>query len=177
MQHTEDADDHVMRLAGCTHLEEMLDLCDFLLGRELDQETLSHVELVQERAFELEELITEIDDRTLSVSVEKARTQLETIAAFFDHHGMKMAIRTRTTKRILSQDAYFVQLHRAQAQGEDARKLARLEVQAGHICKKCGSRMVLRTASESGRHFWGCSRYPQCHSSFSVSNEELLKLE
>ena len=33
------------------------------------------------------------------------------------------------------------------------------------ICPRCGSKMVLRTASRgenAGKQFWGCSRYPKC---------------
>ena len=172
-----DHDDEVMRLAGCTHLEEMHDLCDFLLARgSLDVDAQAHVEQVQERAFELEELLDEIEDRTLSVSVEEAAGQLDTLALFFDQHAMKMARRARTMKRTLAQDPYFVQLRHDQAQGEDARKLARLEVEAGHVCNKCGARMVIRTGAESGDHFWGCARFPHCRSSFRLSREERQQL-
>lgn len=33
-------------------------------------------------------------------------------------------------------------------------------------CTKCGNKMILRFASKgskSGKHFWGCSNYPECN--------------
>lgn len=38
-------------------------------------------------------------------------------------------------------------------------------------CPKCGSPMVLRTATRgerAGKHFWGCSTYPHCHGIINV---------
>lgn len=38
-------------------------------------------------------------------------------------------------------------------------------VKASPLCPKCGSTMVLRTATRgdlAGQSFWGCSRYPAC---------------
>lgn len=148
-------------------------MCEFILARELDAETRAHVEQVQEKAFALDELIDEIEEHELSVSVEEASEQLEALVAFFAHHAMKMAHRTRTTKRVLSQDAYFVQLRHEQAQGEDSRKLARLEVESGRMCKRCGARMIIQMRKQDGHPFWSCSRFPQCTSSFDLSREEL----
>ena len=31
-----------------------------------------------------------------------------------------------------------------------------------NICPRCGGKLVLRTASQTGRSFYGCSNYPQC---------------
>lgn len=39
------------------------------------------------------------------------------------------------------------------------------QTQAGPICPKCGSAMILRKAkrgSNAGGQFWGCSRFPEC---------------
>lgn len=39
------------------------------------------------------------------------------------------------------------------------------ENEVKHICPKCGSELVLRTANKgknAGKCFWGCSGFPKC---------------
>lgn len=39
------------------------------------------------------------------------------------------------------------------------------------LCPKCGSKMVLRTAKKgpnSGKQFWGCTKFPKCYGSKSI---------
>ena len=41
------------------------------------------------------------------------------------------------------------------------------------VCKRCGARMVLRTAqtgAHKGQKFWGCSNYPVCR--FTIRIED-----
>lgn len=160
-----------------THVEPMFDLCDFLLEQELDGETRAHVEQVQERVGELDELLEEIEERELSVTVEEASEQLERLATFFSLHTMKIAHRTRTARRLLDQDAFFVQLRHEQIEGASARKIARLEVESGHQCRYCKRRMVVRTREVDGEHFWSCERFPHCRHAFGLSREELAQLD
>jgi restriction system protein len=42
------------------------------------------------------------------------------------------------------------------------------------LCPKCGSPMVLRTAkrgSRAGQKFWGCSKFPQCRGTLSITDQ------
>ena len=41
----------------------------------------------------------------------------------------------------------------------------KLENKSELICPKCGSKMILRTATKgerTGKQFWGCSTFPKC---------------
>jgi restriction system protein len=60
-----------------------------------------------------------------------------------------------------------------QAQREHIRNLkSRSELGSTHLCPKCGSSMVLRTAksgTNQGNQFWGCSQYPKCRTIQKIS--------
>lgn len=51
---------------------------------------------------------------------------------------------------------------------------------SGEVCPDCGARMVVRKVSKGphiGRHFWACTKYPQCRSVKPVSAELSAQME
>lgn len=44
-------------------------------------------------------------------------------------------------------------------------------------CPKCNSMMILRTAKNSGKNFWGCSRFPKCNGTIWINTFEKKVIE
>lgn len=170
-------DDLTMRLAGFMHIEPMQDLCEYLVKQDLDADTKLYVEQVQESLIEFEDLLDEIEDRELSMTVEETIAQLDVLASFFSLHALKLAKRARTMCRALNQDAYFTTLRRTQNELERAQQFTRRQHSTERECSTCGGCMVVRTRHVDGKPFWGCEHFPTCRRAFSMSAEVRAKLK
>ena len=170
----DEGDDLVMRLAGFMHIEPMEDLCEHLLKQALDSDARAHVEQVQESLMEFDEILEEIEDRALSMTVEDTIAQLDVLGSFFELNALKIARRARTACRALNQSAHFAALRRAQQEVEQAqqqRKHVRSS-RARRECSSCGGDMVARTRRVDGQPFWGCEHFPTCRRAYNMTQQE-----
>lgn len=39
----------------------------------------------------------------------------------------------------------------------------------GPTCPRCKSKMILRTARQTGTQFWGCTKYPDCRGTYELT--------
>jgi DNA topoisomerase-3 len=43
------------------------------------------------------------------------------------------------------------------------------------LCDKCGSKIIIRTSSRTGKEFGGCSKFPKCRNLYSMQGENIKK--
>lgn len=48
-----------------------------------------------------------------------------------------------------------------------------VEYLEGKVCDKCGSKIIVRTATKTGKKFGGCSKFPKCKRMFSLEGEPI----